>query len=154
MPAPRTSVAQQKARAAAELEKVRQTRAERIGRQRRAADDKRRMQTFPRASEVTITRPNGTVETRPAYETPAALRKVAPEREPIAPYLRQKILVRDGNACRYCGNMDGPFQIDHVVAVAKGGATTQGNLVTACETCNLRKGADYWKPNPLPRRRK
>jgi hypothetical protein len=120
--------------------------------QRKAADAKRRDQTFPRASDVTITRPDGTVEIKPAYKTPLELHKVAPEREPIPGHLRRRVLARDGNACRYCGNMDGPFHMDHVMPVSKGGPTNQGNLVTACETCNLRKGAEYWRPNPLPRR--
>lgn len=157
-PKPLPSPEELKAKAKQDLkrreEETRRAYASRVTPQRKAADEKRRMQTFPRASEVTVTRPDGTVETQPAYETPGQLHKVAPEREPIPAYLRRRILARDDNACRYCGSMDGPFHMDHVMPVSKGGPTTQGNLVTACETCNLRKGADYWKPNPLPRRRR
>lgn len=135
-------------------EETRRAYVSRLVPQRKAADAKRRAQTFPRASDVTITHSDGTAEVRAAYATPRELHKVAPEREPIPAYLRRRILARDDNACRYCGNMDGPFHMDHVVPVSKGGPTTQGNLVTACETCNLRKGAQFWKPNPLPRRRR
>jgi 5-methylcytosine-specific restriction endonuclease McrA len=35
---------------------------------------------------------------------------------------------------------------DHVVPVAAGGETTEVNLVTACETCNLGKGVDLVRP--------
>jgi len=31
--------------------------------------------------------------------------------------------------------------LDHLVPLARGGKTTWDNIVTACKTCNLRKGA-------------
>lgn len=55
---------------------------------------------------------------------------------------RARIFERDGNRCRYCGkrvNRDSRV-IDHVVAWANGGRNTDDNLVTACRTCNHRKG--------------
>lgn len=70
---------------------------------------------------------------------PRARRK----REPISKRLRFEILKRDGFACRYCG-ATAPgvvLEIDHVVAVADGGETTAGNLVTACFECNRGKSA-------------
>ena len=54
---------------------------------------------------------------------------------------RQNIFKRDGFRCQYCGtNRD--LTIDHVVPRARGGKTTWLNLLTACKTCNARKG-DY-----------
>lgn len=57
----------------------------------------------------------------------------------ISDKLRQQVLKRDGNQCRYCGSKTGPFHLDHVYPYSKGGETTIKNLVTACEKCNLKK---------------
>lgn len=115
---------------------------------------KPRKRPRPSASgPVTITRRDGSTVVAPAY-TPEELLRVAPERLTVSEAMRQRILARDNHACRYCGKPDRPFHIDHVLPVAHGGPTTMRNLVTACETCNLRKGTAHWKPNPLPRRRR
>lgn len=98
---------------------------------------------------VTITRIDGTVEVQAPY-TAAELRRLAPERLPIPAELRQRILARDGHACRYCG-AGAPFEIDHVIPVAHGGTTTFGNLVTACIPCNRRKGTERWVPQSASR---
>ncbi len=52
---------------------------------------------------------------------------------------RQNIFKRDGNKCVYCrSNKD--LTIDHVIPKSKGGKNTWENLVTCCQTCNIRKG--------------
>jgi 5-methylcytosine-specific restriction endonuclease McrA len=65
-------------------------------------------------------------------------------RDPLPAGLRFRILVRDGFRCRYCGRSgDAPgvvLHVDHVVSVAAGGTTSEDNLRTACEECNLGKG--------------
>lgn len=127
---------------------------ERVVAQKKARAAKRNREVFPRSSAVTVTRADGATEIVPAYNSPAALRKVAPERLPIPEEMRAKILYRDWHACRYCGNDSGPFEMDHVIPVALGGATSMSNLVTACGPCNSAKGANVWKPRPLPRTRK
>jgi 5-methylcytosine-specific restriction endonuclease McrA len=56
--------------------------------------------------------------------------------------LRFDVLQRDGFKCVYCGRTisDGiKLHVDHIVPVAKGGQTVKGNLITACEDCNLGK---------------
>jgi Restriction endonuclease len=58
--------------------------------------------------------------------------------------LRFRVLQRDAFRCQYCGKSarDGAvLHLDHVVPVAAGGATTEDNLITACEICNLGKSA-------------
>ena len=58
-----------------------------------------------------------------------------------------RIFKRDAFKCYYCG-LDGRqdfenwliLTIDHVHPHAKGGARSMGNLVTACQPCNLLKG--------------
>jgi len=68
---------------------------------------------------------------------------VARARDPLPAQLRFRILQRDGFRCRYCGRTgDSPgvvLHVDHVVPVAAGGTTSEHNLRTACEECNLGK---------------
>lgn len=57
--------------------------------------------------------------------------------------LRWEVWNRDGFKCHYCGSSY-DLVLDHVVPEAKGGATTAENLVTACKSCNGKKGrSDY-----------
>lgn len=58
-------------------------------------------------------------------------------------FSRQNVYLRDGYRCQYC-NLAGPLQnltMDHLIPSARGGQTTWENIVTACKSCNLRKGA-------------
>ena len=65
-------------------------------------------------------------------------------RDPLPAQLRFRILQRDGFRCRYCGRPGSVpgvvLHVDHVVPVVAGGTSTEGNLLTACEECNLGKG--------------
>lgn len=54
--------------------------------------------------------------------------------------LSRQVYERDGSVCHYCGTKDGPFQIDHVVPVSRGGNHGLSNLVVACQWCNCSKG--------------
>jgi hypothetical protein len=65
-------------------------------------------------------------------------------RDTIPPQLRFRVLQRDGFRCQYCGRSarDGAtLHLDHVVPASAGGETSEDNLITACETCNLGKPA-------------
>jgi 5-methylcytosine-specific restriction endonuclease McrA len=55
------------------------------------------------------------------------------------PYSRKNVLIRDRHTCQYCGAKHN-LTIDHVLPVTKGGKSTFLNCVTACFTCNNRKG--------------
>ena len=50
---------------------------------------------------------------------------------------------RDRHVCAYCGGHFSPGKLsrDHVVPVSKGGVDIWTNVVTACISCNTRKGA-------------
>lgn len=52
---------------------------------------------------------------------------------------RQNIFKRDGNKCVYCGSKQ-HLTLDHVIPRSKKGGTTWENLITACSSCNSKKG--------------
>jgi len=61
----------------------------------------------------------------------------------IRPRQRFWILKRDQYTCMYCGRKapDVVLHVDHKVPRAMGGGNDPDNLITACESCNLGKGA-------------
>ena len=63
------------------------------------------------------------------------------EREPISEATRSQVFSLDGHACTYCRTTEGPFEIDHIIAVASGGSNHPDNLCVACKPCNRSKGA-------------
>jgi len=61
--------------------------------------------------------------------------------------LRDPVISRDGEVCAYCGTREGPFHIDHIHPLSRGGSNDLTNLCVACIPCNLSKGArtpDEW----------
>ena len=65
------------------------------------------------------------------------------QRRDHVPFTRANIYARDGHACQYCGSgfPDDELTFDHVIPAAQGGRKDWTNIVTACVTCNRRKGA-------------
>jgi hypothetical protein len=67
--------------------------------------------------------------------------------------LRRQAIDRAGKRCEYClihqGDAVASHQIDHVIAVKHGGATTSENLALSCVLCNLRKGSDLSSVDPV-----
>ncbi len=65
------------------------------------------------------------------------------ERIPFKAKERFSILRRDNFTCRYCGRAAPGVElhVDHIIPVAEGGQNDEENLVTACQDCNLGKGA-------------
>jgi hypothetical protein len=62
------------------------------------------------------------------------------EARSIPSNVRQAVLDRDDYICRYCGRRSQTIEVDHVIPVSQGGTSTLDNLVTACRTCNRKKG--------------
>ena len=62
-------------------------------------------------------------------------------REAIPSEIHRTVRARDGAKCIYCGDTEGPFHLDHLWPVSKGGRNEATNIVTACATCNLSKGS-------------
>lgn len=63
-------------------------------------------------------------------------------RQPVK-FSRANIFARDSYACQYCGARKpiGELTYDHVLPRHQGGKTEWTNIVTACQECNLQKGA-------------
>jgi 5-methylcytosine-specific restriction endonuclease McrA len=53
---------------------------------------------------------------------------------------KQEIFRRDHFKCQYCGQGARELTVDHVLPQHLGGESTWSNLVTACASCNHKKG--------------
>ena len=64
------------------------------------------------------------------------------KRQPLSKTARFEVFKRDGFRCQYCGQCPPAvvLEIDHVVALKRGGQDSPDNLITACFDCNRGKG--------------
>lgn len=73
--------------------------------------------------------------------------------------LRRLVAKRADYLCEYCltaeADRSSIHQIDHIISLKHGGATTAENLAYACVFCNLQKGSDLgsiiWRTRELVR---
>jgi len=77
-----------------------------------------------------------------AYPRPSIIRlgKMIKRPRPRTTLNKREILRRDHFTCQYCGQNKKLLTLDHVVPRRLGGEHSWNNLVTACTTCNHRKG--------------
>jgi 5-methylcytosine-specific restriction endonuclease McrA len=63
--------------------------------------------------------------------------------DPAPSLTNQALFARDHGLCLYCGNRFGKSELtrDHVIPASKGGPDDWSNVVTACWSCNVRKGS-------------
>ena len=54
-------------------------------------------------------------------------------------FTRFNVFLRDKFTCQYCGDKK-DLTFDHLLPKSKGGLTDWENVVTACSTCNVKKG--------------
>ena len=54
--------------------------------------------------------------------------------------VREYLLEKWGRKCAYCGKLNVPLEIDHIVPKSKGGSNRISNLTIACHGCNQTKG--------------
>lgn len=77
-------------------------------------------------------------------QVPRVIRLLAYDRVPRQNlrFSRRNLFARDGHRCQYCGRSFPVSQlsIDHVIPRSRGGRTSWANVVSACLTCNTRKG--------------
>jgi 5-methylcytosine-specific restriction endonuclease McrA len=55
---------------------------------------------------------------------------------------KHRLFARDRHVCAYCGDpyAESELTVEHIVPVSRGGQHTWTNVVTACRSCNTRKG--------------
>lgn len=55
--------------------------------------------------------------------------------------VKMRVMKRDRFQCTYCGapGTEAELEVDHIIAVAKGGSHHMSNLTTACRACNQKK---------------
>ena len=60
----------------------------------------------------------------------------------VPPLTNRELFLRDASICMYCGarHKDGALTRDHVEPISRGGRDRWNNVVTACKSCNTRKG--------------
>ncbi|MEH1837355.1 MAG: HNH endonuclease signature motif containing protein [Nostoc sp.] len=67
--------------------------------------------------------------------------------------LRRLVGDRAEHICEYClvseVDRSSGYQVDHIISVKHGGATTADNLCYACIFCNLQKGTDLGSIKPI-----
>ncbi|MFN3336220.1 MAG: HNH endonuclease [Thermomicrobium sp.] len=76
------------------------------------------------------------------FPAPSVIRLLSlVKRPPVRVKLcRREVFLRDNYTCQYCGVRTHDLTIDHVVPRSRGGPHTWENVVSACRTCNHRKG--------------
>jgi len=55
---------------------------------------------------------------------------------------KYRLFARDRHVCAYCGKLspESDLTVEHIVPVSRGGRHEWTNVVTACRSCNTRKG--------------
>ena len=103
-----------------------------------------------RKAEILERDPNGAFRTvRGHHPRPAVIRLVRFVQVPRR--LRRQVtntflFARDDYSCRYCGRHRNELRArecltrDHILPISRGGGNSWDNVVTACSTCNHRKG--------------
>ena len=59
-------------------------------------------------------------------------------------FTRFNVFLRDKFACQYCGDRK-DLTFDHLLPKSRGGLTDWNNVVTACSSCNVKKGGKLYK---------
>jgi 5-methylcytosine-specific restriction endonuclease McrA len=77
-----------------------------------------------------------------AYPAPSIIRlgQMIRRPRPNIKLTKPEVFRRDNYTCQYCGNEHNRLTIDHVTPRHLGGMHIWENLVTACPTCNHKKG--------------
>jgi 5-methylcytosine-specific restriction endonuclease McrA len=77
-----------------------------------------------------------------SFPRPSVIRLVALVKRPRprVRLTRREIFLRDNFTCQYCGMKSKELTLDHLIPRHRGGRHQWDNLVSACRTCNHRKG--------------
>ncbi len=77
-----------------------------------------------------------------AFARPSVIRLVylIKRPRPRVRLTRREVFIRDHFSCQYCGLKTRDLTLDHIVPRHRGGRHSWENLVSACRSCNHRKG--------------
>lgn len=53
--------------------------------------------------------------------------------------ISKEVFDRDNYTCKYCGQVGGLLEVDHIFPLSKGGTNEIDNLTTSCRRCNRQK---------------
>ena len=67
---------------------------------------------------------------------------IVPQSKPS--FTRFNVFLRDKFSCQYCGSNE-ELTFDHLLPKSRGGLTDWNNVVTACSSCNVKKGGKLYK---------
>ena len=66
-----------------------------------------------------------------------------PNRESVSKRIgaksNRRLRERANHRCVYCGAIEGPMHLDHIIPRSQGGSDAEDNLVLACASCNSRR---------------
>lgn len=101
-----------------------------------------RLAELDQAIEIYAAEFDTTLEEHPIefLTAPAPLPFEQTQRSPIPETVRHEVWRRDQGKCVTCGS-NANLQYDHIIPVARGGATSVTNLQLLCQRCNQAKGA-------------
>ena len=68
-------------------------------------------------------------------------------------FTRFNVFLRDKFTCQYC-DAKKDLTFDHLLPKSKGGITDWENVVTACSTCNVKKGGKLYNKCDLKLKKK
>src|ERR1700758_1874671 len=76
----------------------------------------------------------------PSLADPKRIRKEREKAQKLKKSSWWQNKIREG-LCHYCGQKFAPKELtmDHIVPIARGGTSTQGNVVPSCRPCNQKK---------------
>jgi hypothetical protein len=67
----------------------------------------------------------------------------------ITKHLKARVLKRDNYTCQYCGFKGVIMIAEHVIPYVKGGVGRDYNVVSSCDTCNMKKMSKVVIPNNI-----
>lgn len=93
-------------------------------------------------AEVLEARDHSLASVSAVFPAPSVIRLMYMIRRPRprVKLTRREIFIRDGFTCQYCERQASDLTIDHVIPRSRGGHHVWDNVVSACKSCNHRKG--------------